>query len=160
MWILLVSALSSLSLGVSTLIMFNLEGIHSYLVCVGREEAFRSLISLTFSHLHVLFLPDITRQTSWQTLVPPAWSSRVLCGSQRGRLLTWQPGACSYSCQSSIGPYSSSGGCMPWLQARLETKLPRWGVCLLEWNIWKQHQCDEYWQCWNNTSLIMIMWYI
>ena len=52
-WILLVSALASLSLGVSTLVMFNLEGIHSYMVCVGREEAFRSLISLTFLHFYM-----------------------------------------------------------------------------------------------------------
>ena len=49
----MVSALASLSFGVSTLIMFNLEGIHSYMVCVGREEAFRSLISLTFLHFYM-----------------------------------------------------------------------------------------------------------
>ena len=52
-WMLLVFSLSTLSLAVSTLIMFNLEGIHSYLVCVGREEAFRSVISLTFMHFYI-----------------------------------------------------------------------------------------------------------
>ena len=52
-WILLVSSLSILTLAVSTAIMFNLEGIHSYLVCVGREEAYRSVISLTFMHFYI-----------------------------------------------------------------------------------------------------------
>ena len=37
----------------TSVISFNLEGIHSYMVCVGREEAFRSLISFTFLHLHI-----------------------------------------------------------------------------------------------------------
>ena len=85
-----------------------------------------------FSHfhalLHFLFLPVITRQISWPVLVHLVWSSRVLCGSQPERLPTWQAGACSYLCQSSIGPSSSSGGYMPWLQARLETKTQREGM--------------------------------
>ena len=87
-----------------------------------------------FSHfhalLHFLFLPVITRQISWPVLVHLVWSSRVLCGSQPERLPTWQAGACSYLCQSSIGPYSSSGGYMPWLQARLEwNELLSGGIC-------------------------------
>ena len=96
--------------------------------------------------LRVLFLPGITRQISWQPLVPLGWSSRVLCGNQRERLLTWQPGSCSYSCQSSIGPSSSSGGFMPWLQARLET----------EWNGMEYMEPTSVRWIYN-TSLIMIM---
>ena len=52
----MISTLSTLSLALNTVIMFNPELIHSYLVCVGKEEVFRSSISLYFLHLHFVFL--------------------------------------------------------------------------------------------------------
>ena len=45
-WRLLISFLSALSLALGISIMFNTELNHTYLVCVGREEVFRSILLL------------------------------------------------------------------------------------------------------------------
>ena len=47
-WRLLISFLSTLSLALGISIMFNTELNHTYLVCVGREEVFRSTSSFYF----------------------------------------------------------------------------------------------------------------
>ena len=52
----LISSLSTLSLSGCLLVMFNPESSRFYLICVGRQEAFRSNLSIQFLFKAVAFL--------------------------------------------------------------------------------------------------------
>ena len=56
MWRVLISSLSTLSLSGCLLVMFNPESSRFYLICVGRQEAFRSNLSIQFLFKAVAFL--------------------------------------------------------------------------------------------------------
>ena len=55
-WRVLISSLSTLSLSGCLLVMFNPESSRFYLICVGRQEAFRSNLSIQFLFKAVAFL--------------------------------------------------------------------------------------------------------